>query len=74
MVSLSWHHVERRLGAPLYGPMNAFQQAFLKYANVEDLGSGRLTGRTSTDTSSSGVVADWSCTIQIPQEHAEKLL
>ena len=47
---------------------------------VEDLGQGawlgsvKYTRSTSTATSSSGAVADWSCTIQIPQEHAEKLL
>ena len=37
------------------------------------LGRVKYTRSTFTATSSLDPVADWSCTIQIPQEHAEKL-
>ena len=82
--------VEKRLGAPLYGLMNAYQHAFAKYGReplgprwkilvLEDsqgawLGRIKYTRHVSTASSSSGALADWKCAVQIPAAHSEKRL
>ena len=81
---------ERRLGAPLCGLMNAYQQSLAKYSKeplvprwktllLEDsqgawLGRIKYARRVSTETSSFGAIADWKCAVQIPAEHSDKLL
>ena len=81
--------MERRIGAPMHGLMNAYAAAFPKYkgqsliprwktlilTDADNCWLGRLKyARTSrTINTSSQATVDWECIIQLPAEHAELL-
>jgi hypothetical protein len=81
---------ERRLGAPMHGLMNAYQQTFSKYKKetlaprwktliLEDaanawLGRIKYVRVQCSQTSNTGNMSDWKCVVQIPEEHKDRLL
>ena len=81
--------MERRLGAPLHGLMNAYCKEFTAYQRtslvprwktlvLEDsngswLGRLKYVRRVKTLNTSSQSPADWECQIQLPEEHFSQL-
>ena len=81
---------ERRLGAPLHGLMNAYQRLFARFKKetltprwktliLEDkegawLGRILYSRKTRSLTGTTGTMADWSCEVQLPAEHKDRIL
>ena len=81
---------ERRLGAPLHGLMNAYQRLFVRFKKepltprwktliLEDkegawLGRILYSRKTRSLTGTAGTMADWSCEVQLPAEHKDRIL